>query len=54
MVVRNVDMNTPNTPTPSEQQLIDEIKSIMAEIFQMGVFSGTKEILIMTPKEENK
>lgn len=37
--------------TESEKKLIDEIKSILAEIVKEGVFTSTKEILIMTPKE---
>jgi hypothetical protein len=50
MVVCDADTNMPDILNESEQRLTDEIKSIMSEIFQAGVFSGTMQIVIMTPK----
>lgn len=37
--------------TESEQKLIDEIKSIMLELVNDGIFPITHKIIIMTPKE---
>lgn len=37
--------------TESEKQLIDEIKSIMGELFNAELFPSTTQITILTPKE---